>query len=61
MAWIKSNHGHSSGKGLSLFSVADRKKVQVKNPIFVKHIHPRGETIVASNGKRVHQIVHHKR
>ncbi len=58
---IYATHGNHSGKGLSLFSVQERKKVSVINPIFVQHTHKKGTTIVASDGNKVHQIVYHRR
>ncbi len=58
---IYAQHGNKSGNGLSLFSVKDRKKVTVVNPIFVQHTHKKGTTIVASDGNKVHQIVYHRR
>ncbi len=61
MKAIMAQHGNKSGNGLSLFSVKDRKKVTVVNPIFVQHTHPKGTTIVASDGGKVHQIVYHRR
>lgn len=62
---IHSKHGHKSGNGLSLSKVSGNKttrKVHVQNPIFVKHIHARGQTIIAHNKEgNIYQIVHHKR
>jgi len=56
---IKATHGHSSGDGLSLFSVYDKKKVLIVNPTYIKH----GNTLFAKgqhNGHMVSQIVKHK-
>ena len=58
---IYAKHGHRSGNGLNLYSIKDKKKYQVKNPIFDIHTHSNGRTIVASNGQNIYQIVHHKR
>ena len=55
---INATHGHSSG-GLNLYSVHDKKKVHIANPIFLKH----KNTVVAQghhNGHMVSQIVKHK-
>ena len=54
---IHSIHSHPKG-GLSLYSVHDKKKVQIENPIFIKH----GKTVFAKgnhNGHMVSQIVKH--
>ena len=57
-ALIHATHGHSSG-GLNLYSVHDKKKVHIANPIFLKH----KNTVVAQghhNGHMVSQIVKYK-
>ncbi len=58
-ALIHATHGHSSGNGLSLYSVHDKKKVHIANPIFLRH----NNTVVAQghhNGHMVSQIVKHQ-
>lgn len=58
-AIIHATHGHSSGNGLSLYSVHDKKKVHIANPIFLKH----KNTVFAKgqhNGHMVSQIVKHQ-
>jgi hypothetical protein len=58
-ALIHATHGHSSGNGLSLYSVHDKKKVHIANPIFITH----GKTVFAKgqhNGHMVSQIVKHQ-
>ena len=55
---IKSWHGHSSGKGLYIYSVVDKKKVHIANPTYLQH----GKTVFAKgthNGHMVSQIVKH--
>jgi hypothetical protein len=57
-ALIHATHGHSSG-GLNLYSVYDKKKVHIANPIFLRH----KNTVVAQghhNGHMVSQIVKHQ-
>ena len=57
-AVIHATHGHSSG-GLNLYSVHDKKKVHIQNPIFLRHKH----TVIAKgqhNGHMVSQIVKHQ-
>ena len=57
-AIIHATHGHSSG-GLNLYSVHDKKKVHIANPIFLKH----KNTVFAKgqhNGHMVSQIVKHQ-
>ncbi len=56
---IHAVHGHSKG-GLSLYSVIERKKVHVVNPVIIEHKHKHGSTFVASglhNGNKVCGIV----
>ena len=56
---INATHGHSSGKGLLLHSVHDKKKVHIEKPEYLRH----GNTLFAKgqhNGHMVSQIVKHK-
>ena len=58
-ALIHATHGHSSGKGLLLHSVHDKKKVHIEEPEYLRH----GNTLFAKgqhNGHMVSQIVKHK-
>ena len=57
-ALIHATHGHSSG-GLNLYSVCDKKKVHIQNPIFLRH---KGTVIAKGqhNGHMVSQIVKHQ-
>ena len=58
---IHAQHGHSSGKGLSIYDVQSRQKVHVSNPIFLEFTNGKRHTIIASgkatNGHNVSQIV----
>ena len=57
-AIIHATHGHSSG-GLNLYSVHDKKKVHIQNPIFLR----RKYTVIAKgqhNGHMVSHIVKHQ-
>jgi hypothetical protein len=56
---IKTWHGHSSGNGLSLYSVHEKKKVHIADPTYLRY----GNTLFAKgqhNGHMVSQIVKHQ-
>ena len=60
LACIHAQHGHQSGRGLSIYDVQQKRKVHVTNPIFIEHIHGNRHTVIASgkvNGNNVSQIV----
>lgn len=61
LAVIHAQHGHSSGRGLSIYDVKSKQKVHVTNPIFIENIHGKRHTIIARgiapNGDDVSQIV----
>jgi hypothetical protein len=63
IAIIKATHGHTSGQGLTLFSVKEKKKVHVSNPVFIEHTNGNRHIIIATgihNGNKVSGIVKHK-
>ena len=58
-ALIHATHGHSSGNGLSLYSVHEKKKVHIADPTYLRY----GNTLFAKgqhNGHMVSQIVKHQ-
>ena len=63
LAVIHAQHGHSSGKGLSIYSVKHQKKVHLANPIFVEHRNGKRHTVIAKgvvDGHKVSGIVKHR-
>lgn len=63
LAVIHATHGHSSGKGLSIYDVKSREKVHITNPIFIEHTNGNKHTIIAKgnhNGHSVSQIVRYR-